>query len=138
MSHRFVVDPNSRCIAVIWHGPVTADATRAYFHAIAELSLFPERRGVLHDFRDADITVALDEMAVARRLQRQVRPDDTPARRLAAIAKSAYQFGQLRQAFAKMEMDDDILVTYSEAEARAHVGLPDHVALSDGAPGAAT
>lgn len=138
MSHRFVVDPDSHCIAVMWRGAITLDAARAYFADIAALPEFPHRRGVLHDLRDADIMIDLADLDIAKDLQKQIRPKAVPARRLAAIVNSAYQFGQARQVLTKLEMDDDILVTYSEAEARAHAGLPAHVDLTDGAPGPET
>jgi hypothetical protein len=43
---------------------------------------------------------------------------------LAYIVETAHQFGQIRQYIAKVRIENEVLVTYSEAEAKAFVGLP--------------
>ena len=134
MNHRLVADAESRCIAVIWHGVVDQDAFRAYIADVVTVPGFAERRGVLHDFRHAEITAQLAELDDARRVQRRARPEDAPGRRMAALVSTALQFGMMRQILTMVVADDNLKVTYSEAEARAFTGLPGHVSLAPESP----
>lgn len=131
-NYTFVTDPDSRCYAVVWSGDVTLDALKAFYVDVVKLPEFPDRRGVLHDFRNADIAHDFNELDKVREHYRQAIRDHDVRPGLSFIVKSSHQFGQVRQTIAKMLSNDQILVTYSEDEAKTFIGLPTDFDLTAG------
>lgn len=133
MGYRFIVDPDSRSFVTVWHGAITRDSLRGFFHDIAALREHPTSLGVLHDLRDAAFAVGPGDDDLCKASPFAGRAGEPASyRRLALITRDADQFGQARKALSGLGLTEHVLVTSSEAEARAYIGLPADVALGPG------
>jgi len=126
--------PDDQCVVVAWRGDIGLETIRGFIEDIVALPAFFQRSGQVHDMRAAEFTLTPADLDTARTLERRTRDMTAQDRRMAVIVKSAVQFGQVRQFMTKLDTTANLLVTYSEAEAKAFAGLPDHIDLSaDGA-----
>lgn len=130
MPYRFLTGPDDPCFATVWSGTITLETIRAYLADSRAARGDATDLNLLHDLRDAEYAIGLQELDVAKTFP-QVPGDGKPMpfRRLALLVRTKVQFGLIRQILTKFGLAEHVLVTYSEAEARAFAGLPDHVAL---------
>lgn len=132
-TYSFVTDDDSPCYVVVWTGDVTVDALKRFFADVVKLPVFPARRGVIHDLRRARIAIDFHQLDTARLDHDLAIHADNRKPPLAYVVESAHQFGQIRQYIAKVQIENEVLVTYSEDEAKAFVGLPKNFDLTAGA-----
>ncbi len=123
MAHHISWFANNKCFVVTWSGDIDLTAAKQYLSDIINHPDFSARRGVLHDMREASVSMSYDD-AIDLLTIYDVEIRKTRAGVESSIlVKTPYQFGVVRQFLARFDLEDEVWVTYDEAEAKDRMGF---------------
>jgi hypothetical protein len=116
-----------RCYIVRWLVDLSRERTREYWKALIANPEFQPGYAVLHDLRGRSIRRGFEDTAIQRDIYRREVAPHVGEGRAALLVDSAMAYSQEKLLTLMLGMEDTVLVTYSEDEARRWVGLPaDH------------
>ena len=133
MSYVIRYDPETRIMFVTWSGTIDLGDHKAFYEDLVRTPGFATRTGIFHDCRGADrIAIGFDNLNAARLHYADTVLEAATPVPAAVLVATKVQFGQMRQYITKLDVEETTLITYSEDDAKAHLGLPADFTLPDG------
>ena len=121
--------PELGCYVVRWLVDLTTDAMATHWRALLADPDYSPDHASLHDLRERGIAGEYEGILESRDVyQRDVAPKVGNGR-VAILVDNAAAFGSGRQLTMMLGLEEDTLVTYSEAEAKRWIGLGEDHAL---------
>jgi len=123
MAREITFVPAHRCYLVRWRGDVTPADSQRHWRELLDDPRHRSDYAALHDVRGCRL---VRDYQSAKRLTQAYRgfADSLGEARVAVLVDSARQYGLERQLFTLLGFEEQGLVTYDEAAAKAWVGLP--------------
>lgn len=121
--HQLTFFPEHGCYVRTWVGTASRDDVMHYWQALAEDSRWHPDLNALHDARLIEAQRSFSELLQQASAFSNVLPEGTG--KIAMLVNDKHRFGLSRQRIAAHGIEEGLaLVNYSEADAKAFVGLP--------------
>lgn len=121
--------PDRNVFIMVWNGDITMDCYQANLRRTAQHANFAEYMAILHDIRNANLGFGFAQLIFMHKSFDSCRMPILLPARAAFLVRTPLQFGQARQQSIILNTESRTCVTYSEAAAKAYVGLPEDYPL---------